>query len=506
MGNAIPGFQGSDTSWPEVTIYTHGDDPIVLSPEGGLGSVLSGQKASDAAPSIVSVQTQKSLGSASGSFTVAVKASQTAENLFEYVVDDDWVDIVLYKHDEGWHVMRGLVDEIGRDRVATGNGTTVESFVINGRDFGKIWELTPIWFSPMANDIVTQAVSGRVFDWVPLTSPGGAPISFLRDFLEELSTFDGPNWELPVGIPGTLPISLINNVDFGEDIQGNSKWYQDIPPKTQFNLNALNPNGMVWQLAREYSDAQFTEMYVDMLPGGDPFSDDIANGTSLQPIDMKMTVVLRDKPFPVLQSSVPGWIPTWDDLPVQTVQRQEILSDNVSKSGYERYNAFFAAPRLLQEAMGSYALETQAALVDKESIKRHGLRRMDVQSNVQPGGTTLIDAKLMAEWQRNLLRDWYCLNPYMLSGTFGLGHGRPDLKIGCRMRIPGQVKELTGIEADEQYYIESVGNSWQAGTGMRTTVGVTRGWIGDDADYIAELLLAAARYSLTELKVAIPGT
>jgi hypothetical protein len=272
----------------------------------------------------------------------------------------------------------------------------------------------------------------------------------------------------------------------------------------------MNPNGMVWQLAHEYSDPAFTDLYVDLLPGGDMYSPRISLGDPVSPMETRMTVILRDKPFPVLTASAPpGYVASWNALPLHTVGNQEIRDKNVGRSGYERYNAFFVSERILQEGMGSYALEFMAPLLDRDSIKRHGLRRFDVQSNVVPdpqnpvtwGG---IDAKNLARYQQAIARDWYCLNPYFLSGTIALGHSRPDIKIGNRLQIPGTVYSPKDTESDETYYIETVQQNWQARVGNKTTVGVTRGWAGTDAEYTAALTKMAARYSLPALALTLP--
>ena len=502
--NSNPGFQGSDHSWVQAIIYQHNDDPIVMNGKP-LGFNLNGQTGDDGSPSISSVSTQKNIGSASGSFQIELKPSQSAKNLFDTVVDDDWVDIIFWKGDEGWHVMRGLLDETPRNRSVSKNGATTTTFSLTGRDFGKIWETTPIWFSPYANDIVTQAASIEIFKGVPSVyhSPGKAPYFFLKEFIEKFTSAGGVNWAPPIGMPGTKQGTFTGNVNFHESLLGSSLFFQNKPARNAFNPNGMNPQGMCWELAKEYSDEPFTELYVDLLPKGDgPLSSKLTLGDPLTPLDTEMTVVLRDKPFPVVPTSVPfGYKHPWYDIPVQMINRQEIVSDNLSRSGYERYNSFYVTPRILQEQVGSYALNMLAPLLDKESIKRHGIRRMDVQSNVTPED---LDFKVFAEYQRNVLRDWYCLNPYMLSGTIALGHGRPDLKIGNRLAIPGSFLSSNELELEESYYMESVSNTWKAGTGARTNLGVTRGWIGTDAEYIAALNKVARGYAEPPLLLSVP--
>ena len=91
--------------------------------------------------------------------------------------------------------------------------------------------------------------------------------------------------------------------------------------------------------------------------------------------------------------------------------------------------------------------------------------------------------------QRRNVRDWYAINPYLYDGTIALAFGRPDAKVGMRLRIPASSEDRT-----ETYYIENVSNSWRLGPGLKTTFGVTRGWIGTDATYVQAIRDLKLRY------------
>jgi len=509
--NARPGFQESDHTYPEVVIYSKADDPIILGAIPHFSFPLDGRRRQDSNPSVIAVNTHKGLNAASGTFQVTLKPSQEADTLFKRIVDDDWIDITFFKNDEGFHTMRGLIDELNRDRNVGGNGATTEGWTIVGRDFAKVWECTPVWFDPYANELATSAASTRVFNGVPnlYTSPGKAPLVFLQEFMEELTAVSGVNWSPPAGMPGINNLTFTGNINFHEAPLVGSIHFQNNPMRQIFNPNGLNPQGMLWQLAREYSDPMFTELFADVHPRiGGPYSPQVSLGQPFSNLETEMSVVLRDKPFPFYPTSAPpGFAPTWNTLPIHYMPRQEIVNYNVSRSGYERYNAFFVSSRILQESVNSHALYLMAPLLDQQSIKKHGLRRMDIQSNVSPDALDPVvglDESKLATFQRQLIRDWYCMNPYLLSGTIGTGHGRPDIKIGNKLRIPGAIYSPTDIEPDETYYIEGVGQNWVAGKGLRTTVEVTRGWIGTDAEYMAALTKLILRYNLPAMAYALP--
>ncbi len=493
-----PGFQGSETTSVRATIYSHSNDPVVLSPSGGKIEIK-GRYAHDEFPSLVMANTNKSMGAASGTFALALKPSQRVESLFDRLVDDDWVDIVFYRHDQPWHVMRGLIDEIRRVKTVAGSGATSTTFNITGRDFGKIWEITPVWFSPYANsDLVTKAVAHKVFGALPevVGSPAVAVEAYLKGFLESLSSEAGVDWTPPPEMPGMEAGNFLDNVFFF------TAGYQNVPARKAFNPNFMAPQGTLWSLAQQNSDPLFTELYADLLPApGDPFSNLIESGNPLAPEDTRMTVVIRDKPFPVTidsedpASGADGFESWWTDLPVHVVPRQQIVPSDLGRSGLERFNAYFVASLLHTEAAGEHALSILAPLINPEEVKRHGMRRMDVQSSMAPDETNL-DFGKMVDLQRRIVRDWYCLNPYLLSGTLNLGIGRPDIKIGCRVRVPGAVSETE----DESYYVEQVSHNWVFGPGTKTSLGVTRGWIGSDDSYLRKLTEVMQAYSVPKLR------
>ncbi len=495
--NIKTGFQGSETSWVEATFYRHGKDPVVVTPDNPLKTT--GRRSQDEYPCLIAASTNKAMGVPSGTFSLRLKPSQVTSKLFDQLIDDDWVDIVVYKHDQPWHVMRGLLDDIRRSRVVGGSGATITTYDIIGRDFAKIWEITPIWFSPWANDLVTNSVANKVMKVNPITlgHPGKAVQAYLEAFLEEITSRKGPNWEPPAGMPGVDNTSFINNITF----QTETPYFKNIPKRRLHNPNFLNPRGTLWGLAQQYSDPAFTEFYADLLPeGGNPFANTISAGDPISPKDSYMTVVLRDKPFPVTDVILTMGIDysdNWKDLPIIIVPREQIIAENIGRGGFERFNAFFAASTLHQEKMGAEAAYVLAPLIDINEIKRHGVRRMDVQCATTPEPGELDDAYL-ADYQRRMMKDWYLLNPYFYNGTFSLGIGRPDAKIGCRMRVPPG-NNLNGVE--ENYYIEQVSHDWSFGSAVKTSIGVTRGWHGTDDDYMKALKDREFEYKVPEFKI-----
>jgi hypothetical protein len=224
-----PGWQGSETTGVEVYIWHQDDDPIIVRGEGmefqrSMYGPKGGPESNVA--SLSAVSTYKSIGSPSGSFTLTAKSSKPTarfHDLFDQIVDDDWVDIIFTKHGKRYHTMRGLVDEVRRQQVVSGTGATTTGFTITGRDFGKIWEITPIWFSPQALENVYGHMSAKVFtsradqedstvsgQSLILESPQAAVRGYLFGFLEQLSGVGRANWNPPPSTP-----NITTGVTFG---------------------------------------------------------------------------------------------------------------------------------------------------------------------------------------------------------------------------------------------------------------------------------------------------
>jgi len=488
-----PGYQGSETSRARVTIYTHLGDPIITN--GGQLISTAGRSERDTEPALMQVNTQKAQGPAAGQFSFSVKVPANIPSPLDQILDDDWVDIEFFRHGRGWHVMRGLVDSVRRVEGVRGTGATSTAYTITGRDFGCIWEKTPVWFSTYCKENVHGHFSAKVFstrradqqdstvtgDSLILGSPSAAVRGYLLGFLEELGGIGRENWQPPTEVPG------ITNASIVESLYYNNVAFSDEPERVGIDPNFIMAGGNLWDLAKDWSDPLFTELYVDMMPNATLPAQD--NEVPIE--ESVMTILYRDKPFPIVAEEwqgLKGADSPYFSLPVFIAPREMLDAHDVGRGGSERFNAYFVSSPLHQESLGQAAVDLLSPLWDTSDIKRHGLRRFDVQSKYGSADASLLN---LAEAQRAIIRDWYCLNPYFLNGTLSLKRGMPDLKIGVRLRVPGAAPEK-----DTTYYVESVNHSWEPTSGLRTNVGVTRGWVGTDQSLLDALQTVVDGYVL----------
>jgi len=480
-----PGFQGSETSSAEVVIYHREDDPVLFKSIGR--TQATGRFITDEQSCLTAVTTTKGVGGEPGTFSFNLFEGG-GDKLLDRIVDDDWVDITFKRHGRQWHTMRGIVDEIREASSVGSRGATTVIYTVTGRDITKIWKLTPIWFNRFTLENVAGGVAYQVLS---ADNIGGYSVEetvqrFLREWLEPLGDYGRANWLIPKTVPNFGGQSFLSAMAPFVNPNVND------PRRLSLSTNFMAPQGTAWDLAKEWSDPLFTELFADT------YLDDAALGSELisqnssrlisegyGPADTKMGYILRGKPF--VEAPL-GLDSPWFDLPLHTVAKQDVDRKDVGRGGHERYNAFFVGPQTTQEAVATGIMDLATPLWDEEDILIHGLRRFDVESRYEaPDGSST--ALTLAPFLRQKLRDWYAINPYLFNGTITLGVGRPDIRAGTRVLIPGATRFL-----DEMYYVEEVTNAWTMGVGLRTNMLVTRGWRGTMTDYVQTVRDLADKY------------
>jgi hypothetical protein len=486
-----PGFQRSDTTSVEVRIYHRDDNPIIFTQ--AVSKFAPKRPARDQKGMIVSVSTSSMMGSPAGDFSIVLKPGKL--DIFKTVSDDDWVDIIFRKFGRKWHTFRGIVKHVRRSRVVA--GATSQSYIITGKEWGHIFEITPIWFDRFTTENLAGAASYRVFSTENIGgSVANVVEGFLFGFLRELAGVGRFAWKLPKSMPGSK-----GNSGFLENVTLDTRRWADDPERIAVTPSLTQPSGNAWSLAQQWSDPVFCELFTDLelAPGDSAFFDGEfapesgGMGPEAPPERTRMTVILRDRPFPTAADQGAAW----SKLPTFVIPRQAIAEDEVGRGGEERFNAFFVGPQMLQEMVGTHAIDLCRPLWYVDDIKIHGLRRFDLSTNyLAKEGKSLG----MALALRERARDWYCLNPYFYSGSLSLTHGRPDIHKGAKVRVPG----ARGVDEDETYYVEGIDQEWTFGRGLRTGLTVTRGWIGQESGLVSAVNAIGSLYTSPEEAVS-PG-
>jgi hypothetical protein len=477
-----------------LKIYAQEPDPVLSrNVAANQEMTFDGRKIDDDHHSLISINTSKQMGAASGTWSAVVKSAKPFSqkiDLSDSISDDAWVDIHFSRHNRRYFTMRGMVDTIRRNKAVSGTGATTTTYTLSGRDFGKVWELTPLWFNKFAAKGAPENIEGsasmRVFSSLGLL--GGATVAdivevYLIGFLDKLGDLGRSNWVYPIGMPGIGPDrSFTTNLGF------DSSGFTNDPPRIAVAPSFLDPNGAnAWAMAQEWSDPAFVELFADLTDGDFNVASDQLENSSAYPC-----YFVRDRPFPTLALGLDS---PWFELPTIQLPREDIVNEDLGRGGMERFNAFFVSPQILQDFMPNNVVEITSPLWDATDMLEHGFRRYDINSRYQLDlNDPLVSEeepllKLTTD-QRDKVRDWYALNPYFYSGTIECSRGVLEARIGKRLFVPGRdsKKDLTA-------YIEGVSHSWQFGRGIRSSLGITRGWYGTDQDYLDALQQIAKRYN-----------
>ncbi len=158
----------------------------------------------------------------------------------------------------------------------------------------------------------------------------------------------------------------------------------------------------------------------------------------------------------------------------------------MTRSTHDRYNAFMVSPNVVET--GGATGDIIGPLWDEADVRKHGLRQFDVQSRFFATGGSLFN---MAEAQRELIRDWHAIGPYLLNGGVVAQRVVPETRVGTRMRVPGASEDK-----NRTFYVEGVDHEWSLPKGGKTSFQVTRGWEGTDRSLIQAITTLAARYTL----------
>ena len=215
-----PGFQGSETSGVEVSIYPHGDDPII-SDRGdpqGTGPILLNGRFNDAGEqtSITRLSYEFGLGDVAPSWSLVYKDPSTDFPISTYFVDDDWIDISLTRHGEPYHLVRGILDGPPKlEEMVANDATSRKLSTFWTGIWPRMGEGRPIYFNAAIGEIAelnanqSLADANAFGDGAPSTLVDAYLFHFLRQLQD--STV-GTSWEFPGGIPNIDKGSFFSEV------------------------------------------------------------------------------------------------------------------------------------------------------------------------------------------------------------------------------------------------------------------------------------------------------
>jgi len=438
----------------------------------------------------------KSLGEPSGTFSISLLPTRNWKKLIR---NGDW--LVLYMQKNGKEVPKILnVDRVARIKEVDENGTVTVTFIVSGRDYGKVLEKTNIYYNPFLGTAIYRGI-------VILTKEGilrGTPTFLVKKFLDiylgnsidskvaesaekadiaELNQWFIPQelkWELGIsskthkraklrGDVDTSDISIneavgvewpsfydILNVDYLQETDG-AKTYDD----------SSNIQGILWNLLKEASNEQVNELFLEHKT---------VNGIT------EPALIMRSIPFTEPSHKFKAKNNIGNDILIKmidldriVVEDKEIWSEDLGETDHVKFNFF-----LLSSTAGSFSNELLSIAYQFGEIKYPRLNAASIQRN----GTLLrtdstdfafeatVDNKddfieSLKAFNERLYYWWKDAHKFE-SGVMEID-GNPYMEVGKALEARYSSGETY------LYYIEGYTHTWDFPNIMQTSLQLTRG-------------------------------
>lgn len=438
---------------------------------------------------LLSVNTQKSMNSPAGAFTITLAGTQWAT----YLRPNNIVVIQMgYKGEKTLTtVMAGLIDEVRRSRSISGDGQPMLSTTITGRDFGKSLLTSMLKFYPeigmadgakeskffLTDEGWLQLMKFFTADQITTGTPAVVLDNIMRGILLRLNDVQWKAYDERGAEPKPKDISL------GQIIR-----YQlaKVDVFLPLLLTADQFEGAIWNLMERCSIKPFTELWIDVrspreashsTPDKRAVPDTVEESShpgkaKLDPPypspafgfgedGAKVVLVLRETPFDSKHKN---------RLVRHEIHQDDVHNEDLSRNDNEHYNLFWAGTTI--NPLGIDLKRVAPPLFNESDAKNFGLRPLEVQvegldiqrDKVDEHRVLLED---MTKAYTAKLKAWFEHNHIHWNGTITT-RGMADVRIGhmINYRAPSFAKE---------FYIEGVSHNFSVFDDWKMTLNITRG-------------------------------
>lgn len=424
---------------------------------------------------------------------------------------------------DGTLITIGIVDRVARTTSVSGNGATVETISINGRDIGMIFQETQTVFDPTLAVLDQEMLNAQ---YIQQTSNEDvkalSPVETIYRILDLIfnqnatgSKLIGAQWALgsvpqdSSGRPTTL-LSLLNVTDFTQRPMAGYALVQPL---------GVAQAGNVWTLMDSYANKTINEFFVDIRDidaanlnsiqfqadqARNKVDDDdqkkqnalaqaiidskVFNQSAFQSIDNSTDL---DQPIPVpalVHRQMPYDYDAFMNLPFIDIDHTEIFDFEVASASHDVANYFEVhfpdIPEVSQELMWGIKLNIR-------SLSRFGIRRMEaetrypfakssVSTEFSKGGAA--DFSQSFEFYVGLLSTWYATNETLLNGSMSCRF-IPKVRAGTRIRFHAVDDNYY------HYYVQAVNHVFSVAPGAsRSSLTLVRGFKDHGNDLASNLI------------------
>jgi len=437
----------------------------------------------------------KNIRSPSASFNISLLPSRN----WKYLINPgDWLLIYLYHgelddYDETTvnMVLCGNVDRVSRVKEKDEEtDKTLLRYRVSGRNFGKVFETTEVFFDPYQTNqnILDETLRDNGLEL------GGSPDDLVKQYLD---VFLGPGAFLKTGrtsplgqwkIPKVLN-SIVASSFSGDFLPTVDRSFYDIldqkidsglPGYKARQMIGLGGDGNLWEAVKRGSNSLVNEVFCEEIRDSSGYS--------------TPSIVLRPRPYNtvffdsqfggnlLLKAKLSGAHTTLQDLASSSfveIDPAEIIFEDLGMDDHSRFNMIWLSTRNYTNDTHSY-YGNQASngvglpMILRESIERYGLRRFD---------NTMEFAYLLQGLKENTadiqiykafiaqIYDFYYANHLYEQGTMETS-GVLEAELGKCLRIR---TEDPLLEPEKIYYIEGYEHNFTSLGKWTTTFTLTRG-------------------------------
>lgn len=431
-------------------------------------------------------------------------------NLIE---EGDWWSFDVIKNGRMIGGLCGRIDEISLNATVSGQGAAMVEVTVIGRGVGFALDDTAVYFNPY-DDTADNAV-GEDMEQI-IGSAAGAPHEVITNLIRG---FMGGNPEIdPLGGHTYAPPTLLEGRDrqmrqqFAAASGANGvSWLDFVDLSTTSNGGyvqedlrgkAVTPTIFgtqeatdLWSFLNSWYNPTLNELYFDVAP--------------TPGLPKKGNLVFREKPF---VNAADGHDSPWFSLRTWTVDAAKLTAANLSR-GRHRLNHFHLlgdmVPGLSED---SYAIYQPA--MDIESIRRHGLRRLQENTRYYAEfGTDGAAGEFINDGWLGLVISWNVLNHEYWAGRLDIGEMLPQIRVGQKLAVingpianyrafpdDGSFRRLRmesdAADATLTFYVEAVQQTYVEGANpqARTSVQVSRGYV--EGERVRAVQEAVLRYEV----------
>ena len=424
------------------------------------------RKKIDITHAVRSISTSKDISQPSGSFQISLLPIRDENGLswYHHLAPMDYIEIRITRDHASREIpilMRGFIDSVSMAVSVDESGRPVRAYNIQGRDFGKILEISYIYF---LKEVDTDMQISSLPSFEKIARKWGAKI-------EE-------------GLPSII-IGELFTVAQGQ-LDKIRRFYSDAPPISYIGSDSIDgylqsfslvqEDGSVWDFMGFYANTPWNELYITDLPGDGP------------------ALVFRKTPWKDLDGGlIQGNDPTYEKTlgNPQIFTPSDIISVNLTRSERELKNYYFTYPT--NTTLGDDTSFKAAALQGAKSIEeltenpvflpmddrdaglnRFGFRRFECDTPYfGMAGGRISDPAILASKLNQTLAAAFRHNSAYECGSFALK--------GSEKWQPGRYIILDASPASAikpEYYISSVSHSIVLEEGMEqfnSTLEVIRG-------------------------------